>query len=123
LYPADLVSELSGANTVIANGNVWVGEFKNLITPVAACKLVYIPPNSHVGASFRIEQNIGRYHALNAVVGIPIVLIDKRGVPAITFECQLLYADWNNSVKPARLPGNKTAVGLTVGIPFSKIVY
>jgi len=123
LYPADLVSELSGANTVINNGNVWVGDFKNFITSIAAFKLVYIPPNSHVGASFRIEQNIGRYHALNAMVGIPIVLIDKKGVPAITFECQLLYADWNNSVKPARLPGNKTAVGVTVGIPFSKIVY
>lgn len=123
LYPADLVSELSGANTVINNGNIWVGKFKNFITAVAACKLVYIPPNSHVGASFRIEQNIGRYHALNAMVGIPIVLIDKKGVPVITFECQLLYTDWNNSLKPNRLPGNKTAVGLTVGIPFSKIVY
>jgi hypothetical protein len=124
LYPANMIGELDGGNnTVINNGNVWVGDFKNFITPVAACKLVYIPPNSHVGASFRIEQNTGRYHALNAMVGIPIVLIDKNGVPAITFECQLLYADWNNSIKANRLPGNKTAVGVTVGIPFSKIVY
>jgi hypothetical protein len=124
LYPANMIGEVDGENnTVINNGNVWVGDFKNFITPVAACKLVYIPPNSHVGASFRIEQNIGRYHALNAMVGIPIVLIDKNGVPAITFECQLLYADWNNSIKANRLPGNKTAVGVTVGIPFSKIVY
>jgi hypothetical protein len=113
-----------GANTVTINkGDRYIGQYKNFITPVAAGKLVYIPSTSHVGLSFRIEKNWGTYKALNSIIGIPIVLIDKKGVPAINFEAQLLLQDINNSLKDTRLPYNKTAVGLTVGIPFSKIVY
>lgn len=115
---------VDGGNTVTINkGDRYVGQYKNFITPVAAGKLVYIPSTSHVGVSFRIEKNWGTYKALNSIIGIPIVLIDKKGVPAINFEAQLLLQDINNSLKDTRLPYNKTAVGLTVGIPFSKIVY
>ncbi|QEM12789.1 hypothetical protein [Mucilaginibacter rubeus] len=113
-----------GTNTVIINkGDRYIGQYKNFITPVAAGKLVYIPSTSHVGVSFRIEKNWGTYKALNSIIGIPIVLIDKKGVPAINFEAQLLLQDMNNSLKDTYLPYNKTAIGLTVGIPFSKIVY
>jgi hypothetical protein len=113
-----------GANTItINNGDRYIGSYKNFVTPVASGKLVYIPSTSHVGLSFRIEKNWGSYRALNSVIGIPIVLIDKKGVPAINFEAQLLLQDMNNTLKDTRLPYNKTAVGLTVGIPFSKIVY
>lgn len=113
-----------GINTVIINrGDRYIGEYKNFITPVAAGKLVYIPGTSHVGISFRIEKNWGSYKALNSIIGIPIVLIDKKGVPAINFEAQLLLQDMNNSLNGTHLPYNKTAIGLTVGIPFSKIVY
>jgi hypothetical protein len=115
---------INGANALSLNdGDRYIGNYKNYVTPVAAGKLVYIPPDSHVGISFRIEKNFGTYHALNAILGIPMVLIDKKGVPAINFEAQLLFSDINSSIKGGRLPYNKTDIGLTVGIPFSKIVY
>lgn len=115
---------INGANTFsLNNGDRYIGDYKNYVTPVAASKLVYIPPDSHVGISFRVEKNFGTYYALNAILGIPMVLIDKKGVPAINFEAQLLFSDMNGSIKGGRLPYNKTAIGLTVGIPFSKIVY
>jgi hypothetical protein len=115
---------INGANTLsLNNGDRYIGDYKNYVTPVAAGKLVYIPPNSHVGISLRIEKNLGTYHALNSILGIPMVLIDKKGVPAINFEAQLLFSDMNSSIKGSRLPYNKTAIGLTAGIPFSKIVY
>jgi len=126
LYNADITGPetTDGINAVAVNeGNRFIGDYKNYITPVAAAKLVYIPYDSHVGISFNIEKNFGTYHALNSILGIPIVLIDKNGVPAINFEAQLLFSDMNNSIKGSQLPYNKTAVGLTVGIPFSKIVY
>jgi hypothetical protein len=126
LFSADVTGAqgADAANTVTINrGDRYIGQYKNFITPVAAGKLVYIPSTSHVGVSFRIEKNWGTYKALNSIIGIPIILIDKRGVPAINFEAQLLLQDMNNSLKDTRLPYNKTAIGLTVGIPFSKIVY
>ncbi len=113
-----------GTNALSLNeGNRFIGNYQNFITPVAAGKLVYIPGNSHVGLSFRIEKNFGTYHALNSILGIPIVLIDKNGVPAINFEAQLLFGDMTGTIKGSQLPGNKNSIGLTVGIPFSKIVY
>ncbi|MDB5133817.1 MAG: hypothetical protein JWP37_420 [Mucilaginibacter sp.] len=126
LYNADISGPeiANGANTLSLNqGNRFIGDYKNYVTPVVAGKLVYIPPDSHVGVSFRVEKNFGTYHALNSILGIPIVLIDKNGVPAINFEAQILFTDMNNSIKSSQLPFNKNAIGLTVGIPFSKIVY
>jgi len=126
LYNADVTGPdvINGTNTVALNeGNRFIGDYKNFVTSVAAAKLVYIPTTSHVGASFRIEKNFGSYNALNSILGIPIVLIDKNGVPAINFEAQILFSDMSNSLKGSQLPYNKTAIGLTVGIPFSKIVY
>lgn len=117
-------SGVDGANTVVINdGNRFIGDYKNFITPVAAAKLVYIPTTSHVGMSFRIEKNFGNYSAINSILGIPIVLIDEKGVPAINFEPQILFSDMNKSIKGSQLPYNRTAIGLTVGVPFSKIVY
>jgi hypothetical protein len=126
LYYADVNGQAvdNGTGTIALNqGNRFIGNYRNFFTPVVSGKLVYIPGNSHVGISYRIEKNFGSYHAFNSILGIPIVLIDKKGVPAINFECQLLFSDMSNSINKTQLPGNKTAIGLTVGIPFSKIVY
>jgi hypothetical protein len=126
LYQADVneTSVTNGVETVTINqGNRFVGNYRNFFTPAVSGKLVYIPGNSHVGLSFRVEKNFGTYRELNSILGIPIVLIDKKGAPAINFECQLLFADMSNTIGKTQLPGNKTSIGLTVGIPFSKIVY
>jgi len=125
LFHADAFGETSAAeNALFLNqGNLFTGQYKNFITPVVSAKLAYLPFDSHFGLSLRIEKNFGTYHAVNAILGIPIVLIDKNTVPAITFEAQVLFSDITNSIKNTSLPFNRTAVGFTVGIPFSKIVY
>ncbi|MDN3547347.1 hypothetical protein [Mucilaginibacter aquaedulcis] len=126
LYQADVNGSPAANGTEIVTingGNRFIGNYRNFFTPAVSGKLVYIPGNSHVGVSFRMEKNFGTYHALNSILGIPIVLIDKKGAPAINFECQLLFVDMSNTIGKIQLPGNKTSIGVTVGIPFSKIVY
>jgi len=51
------------------------------------------------------------------------VLIDKKAEPSVNLEFQLRFFDFSNTIQAVNgLPG-KTSVGLTVGIPFSKIAY
>ncbi len=102
---------------------VYVGRYSNFFTPQLNAAFVYIPPNSHFGLSSLIEQNFGRYKALNGKIGLPIVLIDKKGDPDITFEFQVRFFDINNKVQPAIKLSDKTSVGFSIGVPFSKIVY
>lgn len=125
LYHADAFGETSvAANALFLDkGNLFIGLYKNFVTPTASAKVAWLPLTSHFGLSFRIEKNFGDYHAWNATLGVPIVLIDKNEVPAITFEAQILFSDMANSIKNTALPYNRTAIGFTVGIPFSKIVY
>ena len=118
---------LGGADTIHAaqfrSDDLYIGEYKTFVTPTLKGQLVYIPANSHIGISFLLEQNIGIYNALNGVLGVPIVLISKTAEPSINFEFQLRFFDIGNKIGPSGgLPG-KTSVGLTVGVPFSKIVY
>jgi hypothetical protein len=114
----------TGLLPIAGNNGLYSGDYRNFLNPSVSGKLAYLPLDSHVGLSLRLEKNFGTYHALNGIVGIPIVLIDKKGVPAINFECQLRLADLNHTQQGFFvLPGNRTSVGLTVGIPFSKIVY
>lgn len=122
LYQAEAAGQ-TGIGGTINRGNFFVGEYQNFITPVAAAKLAWLPLTSHFGLSMRIEKNFGTYHALNSIIGVPITLIDKNDVPTITFEAQVIFSDMTNSIKNTQLPYNRTAIGLTVGIPFSKIVY
>jgi hypothetical protein len=108
---------------VIESYGEYEGTFCNYITPAISGKIVYIPADSHVGLSFKTEKNFGTYHALNSMIGIPIVLIDKKGVPAVNFEAQIGFSNINHTPLRADLSRNKTFVGLTLGVPFSKIVY
>ncbi|WP_073399390.1 hypothetical protein [Mucilaginibacter sp. OK098] len=101
----------------------FAGPYNNYLTPAISGKFVYIPGDSHVGLSFKTEKNFGAYHAVNSIIGIPIVLIDKKGVPAVNFEAQVCFSNINHTQLRDELSRNKTFVGLTVGIPFSKIVY
>ena len=118
----DLLQADINGSAPINIGNSFIGDYQNFLTPVIAGKLVYFPPTSHFGISYRVEKNFGSYHALNSILGVPIVLIDKKDVPVVNFEVQLLYSDMNNTMKDKPMPYNKIAVGFTVGIPFSKVV-
>ncbi|MCQ6956368.1 hypothetical protein [Mucilaginibacter aquariorum] len=101
----------------------YAGTYRNYLTPSVSGKLVYILPDSHVGVSFKSEKNFGSYHAANLITGIPIVLIDKKGVPIFNFEPQIIFYNINNTPLRNELSRNKIFVGLTVGFPLSKIVY
>ncbi len=100
-----------------------IGLYSNFLTPQLSATFVYIPPNSHVGISCLIEKNFARYKAMNGKIGLPVVLIDKKGNPAVTFEFQVRFFDINSKVQPEIKLSDKTSVGFSIGVPFSKIVY
>ena len=63
------------------------------------------------------------HRLLNWMIGVPVVLIDKEGAPATNFEFQIRYFDVFNTESGGRNFTDKVSVGLTVGVPFSKIIY
>jgi len=106
-----------------ATKDYYLGDYSNFLTPTVTASLAWFPPASHVGFSLHAEQNFGPYHALNGSIGVPIVLINKKAEPACNFEFQVRFFDLANTLPSGRgLPG-KTAIGLTVGVPFSKIAF
>jgi hypothetical protein len=97
----------------------YVGIFQRFITPAAKLQLTYIPPDWHFGLSAMVQQNTGTYRALDARLGLPVVLIDKQGDPAVNLEFQLRFADLNHRL----LLTQRTSVAVTAGIPLSKIAF
>lgn len=104
-------------------GNDYIGDYKTFLTPAVKGQVIWFPKNSHIGASFWLEQNIGDYHALNSRLGIPVVLINKQAEPAINFEFQVRFYDMGHTIGNGTGLAGHTAVGLTMGLPFSKIAY
>src|SRR5262249_32264760 len=104
-------------------GSLYIGDYKTFITPSIKAQLVYSPPNSHIGVSFHLQQYIGDYHALNGILGIPIVLINKQAEAAMNFEFQVRFYDMGHSIDAGKGLNGRTAIGLTAGIPFSKIAF
>jgi hypothetical protein len=97
------------------------GNFRQFVTPAVRLQAVWLPTDSHVGLSFLLQQHFGDFDALNAIIGVPVVLIDKHAEPAINFEFQVRFFDLSNRVATrAGMPG-KTSIGMTMGVPFSKI--
>ena len=103
--------------------SIYIGNFKNFVTPVVKFNFVYFPHASHIGISTSLEQNFGSYKALNFTLGIPVVLIDKTTAPAANFEFRVNFFDISNKVYPGRKLGDNISVSMTVGVPFSKIIY
>lgn len=99
---------------------VYTGKFDTFITPVFMMQLIYVPPDWHFGLSAMLQQYIGTYRALDGKLGLPVVLIDKRGDPAVNLEFQLRFADINHQLLVA---GSRTSVAVTVGIPLSRIAF
>jgi hypothetical protein len=101
----------------------YLGAYSNFLTPTLKGQFIYFPPTSHVGISVHLEQNFGPYHAFNGIIGVPIVLISKRSEPVCNFEFQVRFFDLGHTVQAGRgLPG-RTSIGLTIGVPFSKIAF
>ncbi|MCX6216703.1 hypothetical protein [Spirosoma sp.] len=103
--------------------SLYIGDYASFLTPGAKISFVYYPAESHIGLSSSLEQNMGTYRALNWTIGIPVVLIDKAGAPSANFEFQLNYSDVTRSFLPGRKTSDRLSIGLTIAVPFSKIIY
>lgn len=103
--------------------SIFIGDYQTFLTPSAKLSAVYYPPDSHIGISTTLTQNIGTYRTLNWVLGIPVVLINKMGAPSANFEFQLNYSDITHAVYANRRFSDNMSISLTVGVPFSKIIY
>jgi len=104
-------------------GSLYTGNYKTFVTPSVKGQFVWFPSNSHIGVSFHLQQYMGEYHALNGILGIPVVLINKQAEAAMNFEFQVRLYDMGHSIDAGRGLNGRTAIGLTAGIPFSKIAF
>lgn len=118
-----LLNNSHDAYALAKTGDSYFGDYSNFVTPTVKAQFIYFPAGSHIGISFLGRQAFGPYHTTDAIVGLPIVLINKQAEPAINFEFQLrLYDLGHTIIAGTGFPGH-SAVGLTIGIPFSKIAY
>jgi len=118
---------LGGTDTIrlaaIKNEQVYIGAFKNFLSASFNARIVYFPAASHIGISFLLEQSTGGYKLLNGRLGIPIVLINSKKTPATNIEFQVLFFDMNGKMAVDKKRGNKTAIGVNIGIPFSRLMF
>ena len=101
----------------------YLGNYENFITPSAQFRLVYFPVEYHLGLSILVQQNFGKYNFLNSRIGIPVVLINSKKTPAIDFEFYVSFTDITNQSETKNTPENKTFVGMSLGIPLSRLMY
>lgn len=101
----------------------FIGNFKNFFTPNLSAQLTYFPPDNHFGIAASIEQNFGKFNALNGRIGIPIVLIDKQSAPQTNLEIQINYFDLTNTLNSGRSMKDNVSIGLTWGQPIGRNVY
>lgn len=122
----DQYKALGGIDTnhlaTMPNEQLFVGDYQTFITPAIKGQLVYYPPASHMGIAFSIEQNIGKFHTLDSRISIPVVLINKKKLPAANFSFSILFNDIINSLS-ALQKANTTLFNLSVGIPFSRLMF
>ena len=102
---------------------IYIGRYKLYLTPSLKFDVAYFPGQSHIGISASIQQNFGTYHPLNFSLGAPVVLIDKRGSPAANFQFLIQYLDVFHTENANSTFHDNIYINLTVGIPFSKIIY
>lgn len=116
-----------GADSLLMNerriNSIYVGEFKNRVTPAVTFSFVYFPHESHIGISGRLVQSFGGFRSMNATLGIPVVLIDKTTAPAADFEFKVHYFDLRHTAFPGKKLIDNLSVSVNVGVPFSKIIY
>jgi hypothetical protein len=107
----------------LKNDKAYIGNYETFVTPSLKGRFVYFPPDSHIGVSVIAEQSFGKYSLLNARVGIPVVLINSKKLPAANFEFYVLFFDMSNKIASEKKYDNNMSVGLHIGIPFSRLMY
>ena len=118
---------MGGADTQhdseLKNDKAYLGDYNNYITPSIQYRMVYFPVDYHLGISILVQQNFGIYNFLNTRIGIPVILINSKKTPAVNFEFYVSLTDMTNKTDPAKNPVNKSMVGMSVGIPLSRLMY
>jgi hypothetical protein len=118
---------LGGTDTLhlaqIESDDAYIGKYKNFASFFIKAQGVWFPKKWNVGFSLSLEQNFGHYNPLNGKFGIPIRLNDKDGDPTVNFEIQVRAFDMRHNIQPDKSFGKKTSVGLSVGLPFSSLIY
>jgi len=107
----------------LKNDKAYLGDYNNFITPSLQCRMVYFPVEYHLGISILVQQNFGSYNFLNTRIGIPVVLINSKKKPAVTFEFYVSLTDITNNADPTKEPVTKAMAGLSLGIPLSRLMY
>jgi hypothetical protein len=102
---------------------ITIGDFKNFLTPSLSAQFTYFPTENHFGFAASMEQNFGKFKALNGKIGIPIVLIDKQSAPQTNFEIQIRYFDLTNTLNSGRSIKDNVSIGLTLGQTIGRNVY
>jgi hypothetical protein len=103
--------------------SILIGDFNTFLTLFSKIGVIFFPKESHIGFSASVEQNFGEYNPLNFQIGVPVVLIDNKGVPSANFEFQVKWFDYNKSIFKNNNNSDNISINLTLGIPFSKIIY
>jgi hypothetical protein len=118
---------LGGTDTIhlagLNNSPAYIGLYQTFLTPSLNARIVYFSPSSHVGVSFLLEQSFGKYNLLNGRLGIPIILINSKKTPAVNIEFQVLFFDMGKKIAAEKKYGNKTGIGVSIGIPFSRLMF
>ncbi len=118
---------LGGTDTLrfasLKTDEAYLGSYKTFLTPALSARAVYFPTDSHVGFSVLLEKNFGNCNLLNGRLGIPIVLINSKRLPAMNFEFQIAFFDMTHKISNEKKFGNKTSIGVGVGIPFSRLMF
>lgn len=113
---------LGGTMGQPGSDKIYIGAYETFLTASLCARAVYFPRESHVGISLLAEQYVGKYDWLNLRVAIPVVLINSKKTPAVNIECYVLFLDCSNRQMVSNGPG-KTQLGLSVGIPFSRLMF
>lgn len=120
--------QLGGTDTItiaqLSSDEAFIGEYKTFFTGKLKGQMVYFLPNlSWIGLSIQAEQFFGDYKSLNAQLGFPMIFEGKDNDSKVNVEFQLKSTDLNNIVKPDKDFKDKFSIGISVGLPFSSIIY
>lgn len=118
---------LGGTDTVryasLKSDKAYITNYDAYWTPSVKVQVVYFPPSIPYGFSAQAEKMFGKYDPLNLEFGIPIRLNDKDGDPTVNFKLQYKVADVTGRIIKDKSWGEKSTLGLSVGLPFSSIIY
>jgi len=125
----DQIIQMGGTDTietaiVDSKEEAYIGKYKTFITTQANLDVVWFPFTSeHVGVRVRYEMNFGEYNPSTLKIGIPIKLQGKDKDKVINLELQAKMFDVTNTYKPEDSFTKKLSMGISVGLPFSSMIY